>query len=200
MGLARERSQAPHGTGAHCAPARGKARSACTRTEGTGRRPVLWCTVHRRYRRCSGPAPSVIPQAITYKTPRTLVSYCNYEHVAYTSRVVFYRKVDSETAASLLAPGLSLLPAKAALLRHDMSPSWRQRIARRRSRQSSSIPAWSPSSAASRTSHSCRRRGSGWIIRTRRSSAQYATSSLPTTRPGSRGGDVILMSLPLNQI
>ena len=31
-------------------------------------------------------------------------------------------------------------------------------------------------------------------------SAQYATSSLPTTRPGSRGGDVILMSLPLNQI
>ena len=136
------------GTGAHCAPARGKARSACTRTGGTGRRPVPWCTVHRRYRRCSGPAPSVIPQAITYKTPRTLVSYCNYEHVAYTSRVVFYRKVESETAASLLAPGLSLLPAKAALLRHDMSPSWRQRIARRMSRQSSSIPAWSPSSAA----------------------------------------------------
>ena len=61
-----------HGTGAHCAPARGKARSACTRTGGTGRRPVPWCTVHRRYRRCSGPAPLVIPQAITYKTPRTL--------------------------------------------------------------------------------------------------------------------------------
>ena len=147
--------QAPHGTGAHCAPARGKARSACTRTGGTGRRPVPWCTVHRRYRRCSGPAPLVIPQAITYKTPRTLeIARARLQRRVqpYTSRVVFYRKVESETAASLLALGLSLLPAKAALLRHDMSPSWRQRIARRRSRQSSSIPAWSPSSAASRTS------------------------------------------------
>jgi hypothetical protein len=84
-------SQAPHGTGAHCAPARGKARSACTRTGGTGRRPVPWCTVHRRYRRCSGPAPLVIPQAITYKTPRTLeIARARLQRRVqpYTSRVV----------------------------------------------------------------------------------------------------------------
>ena len=109
------------------------------------------------------PVPPVLRSGTLGNSPSDNLQ--NTPHFGNSSRKTATSRTAVHVACRLLSKGgkrdrglapcsrpRSLLPAKAALLRHDMSPSWRQRIARRRSRQSSSIPAWSPSSAASRTS------------------------------------------------
>ena len=87
------RCHSTHGTGAHRVPRRGKARSACTRTGGTGRRPVPRCTAHRRYRWCSVPVPGVRASGPYCGAPRTAGTGTDRRCSAHYSRSIYRHSI-----------------------------------------------------------------------------------------------------------